>query len=329
MSTIYIITQGAVVRKSSKRFEVTKDKDVLISIPDFKVSELLIYGNVSVTTQAVRFAMQNGINIIFMNKAGGFVGKMTPAESKNIFLRLRQFDYFRNPESQLLLAKKFIEAKIRNGIVMLKRFVKNTSNRLEQLKELEIILRKIDSVADIKALRGFEGEASAVYFKEMRNLLSNCVKFEGRSYYPAKDQFNGLLNFLYGLLSREVLSIIESKGFDPYLGFYHSVEYGRVSLVFDVMEPFRAPVADSISVKLFRKSEIDVNDDFEIDKAHGYILKEGLRKLALSNYEEKMDASFNYGGKATNLRKLLVNSVESLESFINQKGNLKICYLEK
>ncbi|MGC9125797.1 MAG: CRISPR-associated endonuclease Cas1, partial [Caldisericaceae bacterium] len=270
-----------------------------------------------------------GINVIFMNKSGSFSGKLTPGESKNIFLRINQFALFSKPDVQVMLGKVLINAKIRNSIIMLKRFIKNTDYKLEYCSQLELIERKLHNVSSVETLRGFEGEASAIYFKEMKNVLSDSVNFEGRSYYPARDQFNGLLNFLYGLISHEMLSLIESKGFDPYLGFFHSVEYGRVSLIFDLIEPFRAPIADAIAVKLFRKKEVDVNNDFENDKEHGFILKDGFRKLVLVNYEEKMENTFNHHGTETNFRKSMISTVESLRAFLENEREFDTFYMEK
>lgn len=51
----------------------------------------------------------------------------------------------------------------------------------------------------------------------------------------------------------EAAALLEGLGLDPYLGFLHQMGYGRVSLALDVMEPFRAPVADRLVLKLFNK----------------------------------------------------------------------------
>ncbi len=312
MSTVYVTTQGAVIKKVEKRFVVEFDGETIASFPDFKVENILIYGNVQITTQAIRHALKNGINIVFMNSAGRFTGKVSPIESKNIYLRIAQFENFRDSSCCLRLSKRIVSAKIHNSVLMLQRFVKNIGEELIYKEELKRINRLVDTATTLEELRGMEGEASAVYFKELKRIIEPEVKFEGRSYYPAEDPFNCVLNFVYGLLSHETLSILEAKGFDPYLGFFHSVEYGRVSLVYDIIEPFRSVVADSIAVKVFRKKMISQAEDFEPSPEYGYLIKDTAKRILISNYEEKMETSIdsNFGKKSP--RQIIMYSAGSL-----------------
>ncbi len=318
MSTLYINTQGAVLKKEEHRFSVAKNGRVLVSVPDFKVERILIYGNVQITTQALKFAMKNNIPITFLTAYGRFIGTALPSFSKNISLRLKQFALLSEPANRLKFAKETVSAKISNSIVMLKRFFKHREEEPE-IHELKALKLRAQNANSIKNLRGIEGGASAIYFRQMKTILSDYVEIKGRNFHPAKDVFNSLLNFLYSLVSNEMLGALYNAGFDPYLGFLHEVEYGRVSLTYDLIEPFRAPVADAIAVKLFSKRIITEND-FEPHKLYGYILKNDSRKIVLAHYENKMEESFMHRGNNVNFRKLFHSEVDKLRRAITEEN---------
>ncbi len=328
MSTIYLTTQGSVLKKEEHRFLVVKDKQTLLSVPDFRVERILIYGNIQVTTQALKFAMHNNIPITFLTSYGRFVGMALPSFSKNILLRINQFSALNNEETKIKLAKAVLKAKITNSMIMLKRFYKHSEEKFEDTAEFKVFKYRIDTANSIKSLRGIEGGASSVYFNHIKTLISNKVNFAGRSFHPAKDVFSSLLNFLYSLISNEMLGSIYNAGFDPYLGFLHSVEYGRTSLTYDLIEPFRAAVADAIAIKMFRKKML-TQSDFEKHKTYGYILKDSIRKIVLSQYEDKMESKFTLNGKPYNFRILFHEEVDKLKQFVNKKVEFKPFTLKK
>ena len=64
-------------------------------------------------------------------------------------------------------------------------------------------------------------------------------QFESRSYRPAKDYFNCLLNYLYGMLYAQVELALIKVGIDPALGVLHVDRYNRPTMVYDFIEPYR------------------------------------------------------------------------------------------
>src|SRR3972149_3282120 len=56
---------------------------------------------------------------------------------------------------------------------------------------------------------------------------------------PAKDEFNAMLNYAYGVLYSQVERACILAGLDPFVGFLHTDNYNKKSLVFDLIEPFR------------------------------------------------------------------------------------------
>lgn len=59
-----------------------------------------------------------------------------------------------------------------------------------------------------------------------------------------------MLNFGYAILSSYILNAITNAGLEPYLGFLHQKRPGKMSLVLDLMEEYRAWVVDRVVIKL-------------------------------------------------------------------------------
>ncbi|MHC6204242.1 CRISPR-associated endonuclease Cas1 [Breznakiellaceae bacterium SP9] len=70
----------------------------------------------------------------------------------------------------------------------------------------------------------------------MHNLISEWASFPNRSRNPPLTNVNAVLSFLYTLLMYRLETAIELAGLDPMAGFFHAIEYGKNSLVFDLME---------------------------------------------------------------------------------------------
>lgn len=98
-------------------------------------------------------------------------------------------------------------------------------------------------------LLGLEGSAAKRYWAAVGTALPQPWQFEGRSRRPARDVFNAVLNYYYGMLYNVVENAALAAGLDPYLGFFHVDAYKRPVLVFDLIEPFR-PWVDRLLVEL-------------------------------------------------------------------------------
>ena len=55
------------------------------------------------------------------------------------------------------------------------------------------------------------------------------------------DPVNALLSFGYTLVNAELSSLLDAMGYDPYIGFFHQLDYGRPSLALDLLEDFAFP----------------------------------------------------------------------------------------
>jgi CRISPR-associated protein Cas1 len=95
---------------------------------------------------------------------------------------------------------------------------------------------------------GLEGHAASLYWRQIRALTPEELGFCRRATRGAKDPVNQCLNYVYGMLYGEVWRAVLKAGLDPYFGVMHGSKRDQGSLVFDLIEEFRAPFADRLVV---------------------------------------------------------------------------------
>lgn len=154
--------------------------------------------------------------------------------------------------------------------------------------------------------------------------------FEGRRKYPATDPVNALLSLGYTMVFAEISSLLDGMGFDPYLGYYHRVEYGRASLASDLQEEFRAPVADRLTLRLINNRIIKQVDFYKNPKGDGVYLTRDAMKKYFAEYEDFVNAEFIHPDtkERTNFRKCIRIQIERLASFIKGEKEYIPFYME-
>lgn len=113
MSTLYLLEQGARLEKESKRLIVKKEDKVLLEIPEFKIERVLIFGNIQITTQAMKFLLESGIETSLFTIYGKLIGRVMPSCSKNVVLRMAQFEKSKDENFRLKIAKIIVAGKIK------------------------------------------------------------------------------------------------------------------------------------------------------------------------------------------------------------------------
>jgi CRISPR-associated protein Cas1 len=281
VSYLYVTEQGAVVRKSSDRFLVEKDGQVVLDLPYHKLEAVLLFGNVQVTTQALGEMLEKGVRLSLFSSVGRFRGALTSPEGRNIDLRLKQFEMYRNGARCLDLARRTLAAKVANGMAVLRRYDAGEP-ACEPLGEA---LAAIPGAGELAALEGYEGSAARAYFPALMRFNQSEFAWPGRVKHPATDPLNALLSLTYTLVMQELMGWLEGLGLDPFLGFLHQADYGRPSLALDLMEPFRHPVADRFVLGMVNRRAFAAADFLHVDGKEGvYLTAEGLRRF-IEGYE--------------------------------------------
>ena len=319
MANLYLTEQGSVLRKTGERIIVQKDEEILLDVPCHKVESVLIFGNVQVTTQALHELFEHGIELALLTRTGRLIGQITSPTTKNIELRIEQFKRYWEEDFRLGLSRVFVHGKISNGLNLLRSFSYNhpECDLASEMGQMKSSLTEAPAASDIGVLMGIEGNAARRYFAGFAKMMRGPFTFEGRRKHPAPDPVNALLSFGYTLVFNEISSLLDGLGFDPYLGYFHSVEYGRASLASDLLEEFRASV-DRFTLYLINNNVFKDEDFYANPKGEGvYLTREALKRYFLQ-YERQLNHEFLHPetGENTTLRKCFRFQAEKLASHI-------------
>ena len=298
MATLYLIEQNTILRKSGDRLLYchkppgtstkvgVRQQEILIDLPCADVDHVMLFGNVQMTTQAMHQLLSHGIETALFSLHGRLLGQLTPPAGKNITLRRAQYQKYEDADFRLEFAKKILFQKIDYSISQLTKYENNHPGTFSkaEINAIRQILKKITDAAQLPSLLGLEGAASAGYFNLLGRMLPKQWTFLGRSRRPPKDPPNAVLSFGYTIVAGELQSLLDGAGFDPYLGYYHEIEYGRPSLALDLLEVFRHSLVDRLMLKLFNLHILN-KDDFEPAGRGGIYLSTSGKKKFFQQYE--------------------------------------------
>lgn len=287
---LYVTLQGSTVGIAGGRLEIRDHGEVLDALRLIDVSQVCVYGNVQITTQAVRELMRRETPILYFSYGGWFSGITEGLPSKNVELRRRQVVVA--GQGGLDVARQMIKGKIRNSRTFLRR---NTRTELGAiLDSLRDLAADAADAASVATLLGIEGAAARLYFGAFPTMLRREVPFDfhGRNRRPPRDQVNCLLSFTYGLLAKDLTATLVGVGFDPYLGLYHRPRFGRPAMALDLAEEFRPIVADSVVVNLLNNGEIRAHHFLE--RAGGVALTADGRKAVIAAYERRLEQTVRH-----------------------------------
>jgi CRISPR-associated protein Cas1 len=301
MSVIYILQEGAYVRKEGERVKVTRDKEVILDVPMIKVDQIVLFGPTQVSSQALAEFLKRDIEVCFLTKNGRYRGRIQPQFSKNSILRKAQFQASIEDKKSLELSRAFVYGKLSNMRTLLRRACRQKflGETAFACKRITNIISKLKQSTTIEEVRGCEGEGTSAYFYAFKKLVKvRDFRFSSRVKRPPGDPINALLSFGYTLLFNEVLSACNIVGFDPYIGYLHSDKYGKPSLALDLMEEWRPVLTDSLVLSLVNKKVVKISDFVE-ELGSVYKLKDAARKRFIESYERRKRSQikhplFNY-----------------------------------
>jgi len=293
---------GSYLRKNGNCFLV-KREDRSFEVAVGKVNSILITTAAYITTDAIKLAVDNNIDIVFLDSHGDPYGRVWhPKLGSTTLIRRRQLEIYDSSEG-LNLAKEWASRKLENQINLLERLRKT---REEKRDLLDGYIREIEnSKEQMKRLRGtidsqrqdmlgLEGKAARAYFEAISSIMPERYRFAGRSRNPAKDEFNALLNYGYGVLYSLVEKGCIIAGLDPYLGFLHSDSYNKKSLVFDIIEMFRIYVDETV---VFLFSRRMVKDDLFEPLEQGMGLSKEGKATLIEALNRALEETVPYRGR--------------------------------
>lgn len=314
MATVYLREQGAIVRKTGERLVVVKDSQTVAEIQLHNLEQLVVMGNIELTTPAIALLLQAQVDVVFMTIYGRVRGRFVANESKFAELRLKQLQMMSDEQKNLALARPIVIGKLTNQRHLLARRSRLPAHarvRAEVSTAIGGIVEmtaRAQSAASSESLRGFEGKAGAYYWSAVRMFVPAAWGFKQRVYHPSTDPINALFSFGYALLQKDVNAVAQLVGLDPYLGFFHEIHYGRPSLVLDLMEEFRPVLVDTVVLELVNHEMLRLTDFQKTkDAAKPVLLTEDAIERVIKAYEERVTTHVRYPftGEQTTYRRCM------------------------
>jgi len=299
MPPLYLVQQNTKVRISNRRAQVEDETvdppKVLVSIPLAQVEQVIIFGNVGLTTPAVDAFLEQSSEVIFLSQRGEYRGRLVGRVTPHVPLRRAQYARTGEPEFTLEMAKCFVRAKLSHQRSLLMRH-----NRDRSEPEIDVVMEQIQAAIEtiprktaLSALLGVEGSASAAYFRGLRKLFDPKWRFDGRNRRPPRDPVNVLMSFGYTLLAEAASSAVQTVGLDPYAGFLHELAYNRPALGLDLLEEFR-PVVDGVVLWCLNSGQMSQEDFTPGPPERPIVLGTPGQKRFLQAYEQRMDTRFTH-----------------------------------
>ncbi len=329
LNTLYLQEQGSILRKDGERFSVEKEGKQLNDIIVRRVEQILVLGNITLTTPAMQYCMKSNIPVTFTSQHGSYFGRLEATTADNS--AVERFQYLRSLDEPFAfnIASSIVEAKIRNSRTMIQKRKAMAWESNGELKEkFDTTLSLMTSLAEhtkscenMDALRGLEGKAAALYFELFGLLFKKELPFYTSAFRrvrrPPTDPVNSLLSFGYTLLHNNIFSLVRMKGMNPYIGFLHAEDKGNPALINDLVEEFRT-IIDSMTLYTLNKGVLRNKDFYYRKDKAGCFLCDEARKKFLELFEQRMWAESldPQSGKSLNIRRHIESQVVKISEVL-------------
>jgi CRISPR-associated protein Cas1 len=318
---LVINTPGTFVTQKDACFRL-KLQDRVMDISPLKVESILITNQAMISSQAIVLALEHNIDIIFLDGYGDPVGRVWFSKmGSTALIRRRQLEAMAQPLG-LSLVLEMIRQKLSNQGGFLKKLMhsrpgqeENFLGPLEEIESCQSDLNREDQNLESarQRLLGLEGTAARHYFQCLAGVLPEKYRFTGRSRRPAKDPFNACLNYCYGMLYAMVEKACILAGLDPYVGFLHTDNYNKKSLVFDLIEPFRL-YAEQTAVYLFTGKKMK-DAYFDVQDKAVSLNQEG-KPVVVADMQQHLDESVRYRRRNVKRRYIMQHEAHRLGNIL-------------
>lgn len=282
MSSLYIDRRGVEVRLDGEALAFYEKGERAGTVPLAPLERVFLRGDVLLHANLLGKLGEKGVGVVVLTGRKAEPSLLLATPHNDASRRIAQFRMSQDPNFCLRVSKKLMEKKLKGQIAFLETIFKEdfrhrflVGHRQRFVKEC---LEKIPVCTDQASLRGLEGVAAREYFTALAETLPKSLGFKGRNRKPPKDPFNVVLSLGYTLLQAEASIALYGAGLDPYVGFYHTIDFGRESLACDIVEALR-PEVDRFALICFREKTLRPEDFTTADDGSCLLGKAGRERF--------------------------------------------------
>ena len=323
MKTLVMSEYGGYLGTKKFDFVIKKGEEKLATKPFHSVNEISLSSGNSVSTKALAWASIYGIKTLVTSQSGRPLGVLLPLNyDSHVKTRIKQYEAYSN-QVGVQIAKTIAKSKIESQASLLNKHEidcdRQRQRALEKLEKLEA-----NSVDQIRTkIHSIEGHFGKFYFKEIIKLFPENIQPKFRHAYKAVDITNNLFNLSYEVLKWEVYKSVINAHLDPYLGFLHSIQHSKPSLLCDLQEPYR-PLIDGFLINYSKKLE---KKDLEANYYGSFpriFLKHEVSSKMIGELNSLLDTKIEKQrtrkfGESSRIRTVIREDIELLTLFFNKE----------
>lgn len=299
LNTLFVTIQGAYLARDGEQVLVRVEDDVRLRVPIHTLTGIVCFGHVNASPGLMALCAENKVALSFLTENGRYLARVTGPVSGNVLLRRIQYRAAGDPISCAAITRSILTAKLWNSRITIQRALRDHGGEFDPQARtaMEDVVTRLGRLADrmgdpsltVDELRGREGEAADLYFGVFDHLIvanREFFSFRSRSRRPPLDPVNALLSFVYTLLAHDVAAALESVGLDPAVGYLHRDRPGRPSLALDLMEEFRAFLADRLVLSLINRQQVRPGG-FKTSESGAVTMDDATRKEVLVAWQKR------------------------------------------
>ena len=266
-----------------------RDAPEVLALPWRSVDRIELHPGTAATEAALRHAMATGREVAYVDGRGAMLGSVRGPGDARSERHLAQARHALDPALRRDLAARIVDGRLRNQRALLRRLNRRRKNAdvAARLVQLNRTIRKLPVAADVPSLMGLEGAGAALYWPALGRMLEHGWRFARRRRQPPPDPVNLAISFLSSLLYRDLGTLVQRHGLHPGFGALHAARDGAPACLSDLVEEFRAPLAEGLAVYLFNNRVLDRGMFSRRDGAC-HVDREGLQAL-IRGYEAWLD----------------------------------------
>jgi CRISPR-associated protein Cas1 len=288
-----------------------------------EIGEVILRSGNTVSVGALASLGFWDIDVLILSNNGKPVAMLRSLNSdSHVRTRICQYEALNNGKG-IHIAKQIVLKKLEGQNLVLRKY------GLRQ-HDLISVKERIDELEsnDLKVLRRrllpIEGRCSELYFKQILQLFPKDIRTANRRTFRAYDGLNNTFNLVYSLLKWKVhIALLKAK-LEPFLGFLHSEEAGKPSLMCDMVELYRY-MADDFLIKYCKGISYR---DFVVKTEQYVPNRRGKREYLNDSMTNKLiKAFYGYLDWKVKIPRIRHGYKQSLETLISEESLLFAKYL--
>jgi CRISPR-associated protein Cas1 len=287
VSSLFVDRRGVQLELESGAIVFREKGERIGTVPLAPLTRVFLRGEVQLSAALLGKLGKHGVGVVVLSGRVGKPSLLLARPHNDASRRVAQIRKSLDAGFCLTLAKDLVTRKIERQVGWFETLRESDMQaRYELSRAKQILLQQqasVQAAPALASLRGIEGAAAASYFNGLKAVVPESLHFKNRNRRPPRDPFNAVLSLTYTLVHAELAIALYGAGLDPFVGFYHQLDFGRESLASDLLEPVR-PLADRFALQLFRKQVLR-REDFSTSES-GCLLGKAGRTRYYAAYEE-------------------------------------------